>query len=157
RWRARPMASNAGSLLAEQFDDLQQQREAGRLGMWIFLATELLLFGGLFTGYFAYRCWYSYDFEAASGHLNVLIGAINTVVLLATRLPRALAVHGARVGGRLPLFRGQPAALGLAFLVFRGIEYYTAYRDTLVPGTSHFDPAEWSSMDPPANPARVEL
>lgn len=168
------MATNPGSLLAEQFDDLDQQREADRLGMWIFLATELLLFGGLFTGYFAYRAWYAYDFEAASRHLNVLIGAINTVVLLASSLTMALAVHAARSpspyplprggegrvresGRRLPLFLALTALLGLAFLVFKAVEYYTDYRDNLVPGTSHFDPAEWTSLEPPVNPARVQL
>jgi cytochrome c oxidase subunit 3 len=152
------MSSNPGSLLAEQFDDLDQQRGAGRLGMWIFLATELMLFGGMFTGYFAYRCWYAYDFEAASRHLNVLIGAINTVVLLASSLTMALSVHAARVGSRrLPLYLALTAALGVTFLVFKAIEYYTDYRDNLVPGTTHFDPAEWTALDPPVSPARVEL
>src|SRR5436305_1539225 len=59
--------------LAEQFDDLEQQHGADRLGMWVFLATEMLLFGGMFTGYFAYRTWYSRDFDAGGEHLNGLV------------------------------------------------------------------------------------
>ncbi len=145
--------------LAEQFDDLEQQHGADRLGMWVFLTTELLLFGALFAGYFAYRTWYAYDFEAGGEHLNVLIGGINTVVLLGSSLTMALSVHAAEAGKRRALVwnLSLTAALGAAFLAFKAYEYYTDYRDNLVPMTTHFHLDEWTSLNPPADPSRVAL
>src|SRR4051794_32979843 len=91
--------------LAHHFENLEQQREAESLGMWAYIATEVLIFAAMFTGYFAYRVLpgYSHDFEAASGKLNVLIGSINTVVLLTSSLTMALSVYYAQVNnqGRL--------------------------------------------------------
>jgi len=151
------MTSNAESLVADQFDDMEQQLDADRMGMWLFLATELLLFGGMFTGYAAYRWWYPNDFEAVSRHLNLPIGMINTLVLLASSFTMAMAVRASRVGRHLPLFLILTAALGISFLVLKGVEYYIDYQENLVPGTSHFDPSEWTQLDPPASPARVQL
>jgi cytochrome c oxidase subunit 3 len=147
------------AVLQEQFDDLDQQRDADTLGMWLFLATEVLIFGGLFAGYFAYRCWYSRDFEAVSGKLNILIGGVNTVVLLTSSLTMALSVHFARTGRReaLTLCLVLTAVLGTAFMVLKAVEYYGDYRDGLVPQTSTFRPGEWTGMDPPVGPARVQL
>ena len=79
--------------MAHQFDDIEQQREADAFGMWIFLATEALIFGALFVSYASYRSAYPHEFEAASAHLNVLIGGINTVVLLASSFTTALGVY----------------------------------------------------------------
>jgi cytochrome c oxidase subunit 3 len=147
------------AVLQDQFDDLEQQRKADTLGMWLFLATEVLIFGGLIAGYFAYRCWYSHDFEAVSGKLNVLIGGVNTLVLLTSSLTMALSVHFARGGRReaLTLCLVLTALLGTAFMVLKGVEYYSDYRDGLVPRTERFRPEEWTRMDPPVSPARVEL
>jgi cytochrome c oxidase subunit 3 len=144
--------------LAHQFDDLGQQHEAATLGMWAFLATEVLFFGALFAGYTAYRSWYPREFEAASGHLNVLIGAVNTVVLLTSSLTMALAVHAAQVGRQRMLVwcLVLTAALGAAFMGFKAVEYYADYRDKLVPGLA-FDPAEWTEHNPPLNPQHVQL
>src|SRR5438094_7112243 len=89
--------------LWHHFDDLEHQHETTTLGMWVFLATEVLIFGALFTGYTAYRSWYPASFEAASRHLNVLIGGVNTVVLLTSSLTMALAVRSARLGRRRAL------------------------------------------------------
>ncbi len=144
---------------AEQFDDLEQQHGAARLGMWVFLATEMLLFGGLFTAYFAYRTWYARDFEAGGEHLNVLIGGINTVVLLTSSLTMALSVHAAETGQgrRLVWCLALTALLGAAFLGLKAYEYYTDYRDNLVPHTTHFRAEEWTRLTPPADPNRVAL
>ncbi|HEV3261891.1 MAG TPA: cytochrome c oxidase subunit 3 family protein [Gemmataceae bacterium] len=148
-------------LLAHQFDDLDQQRGAETLGMWVFLATEVLIFGGLFTGYFVYRSWYARDFEAVSGKLNVLIGAVNTVVLLTSSLTMALSVYAVRMGRRRMLVNCLvlTAALGTAFMVFKAIEYYSDYRDGLVPNTAPFyapeHQQEWAEAQ--VSPEKVVL
>src|SRR5579859_4920279 len=89
--------------LAHHFDSMEQQRETGTLGMWVFLCTELMVFGGLLTGYAAYRSAYPAAFAEASRHLNLLIGGVNTVVLLTSSLTMALAVHAAQLGRRRTL------------------------------------------------------
>src|SRR5512142_2848015 len=81
------------SYVAHHFPNLQQQEHAARLGMWLFLATELLLFGGLFTAYSVYRFLYPATFAEASEHLSVAAGTINAVVLITSSLSVALAHH----------------------------------------------------------------
>src|SRR5438094_3981288 len=93
------MAEHAAAV-AHQFDDAEQQRRAAELGMWIFLATEVMFFGGMFTAFTAYRWLYPAGFAHASRHLDVLLGGINTVVLIGSSLTMFLAVPGARVGRR---------------------------------------------------------
>jgi len=131
--------------LAHHFHSLQQQRDTQLLGMWIFLATELLIFGALWTGYAAYRFSYSSAFEAASRHLSVFIGSLNTLVLLASSLTMALAVRAARTGGRRATVVCVllTAFLGATFLGVKAIEYWIDYEEKLVPGLA-FDPQEWS-------------
>jgi cytochrome c oxidase subunit 3 len=146
------------SALAHHFDDLEQQREAEALGMWLFLATEVLVFGALFTGYTVYRLRYAHAFEAASGRLNVLIGSVNTVVLLSSSLTMALSVWATRAGrpGMLKTCLSLTLFFGAVFLGFKALEYYQDYQESLVPGLS-FNPAEWEGMSPPANPRHVQL
>jgi len=84
--------------LAHHFDSLAQQRDATTLGMWVFLVTEVLFFGGLFATYLVYRTWYPDAFTAASRELVVWAGTTNTVVLITSSLTMALAVHAAQVG-----------------------------------------------------------
>ena len=86
--------------LAHQFDDLEQQREAATLGMWVFLVTEVLFFGVLFATYAVYRAWYPDAFAAASHELHIWPGTINTAVLITSSLTMALAVHAAQTGER---------------------------------------------------------
>ena len=95
--------AEGNSALAEQFDDLAQQHEAASLGMWVFLVTEMLFFGGLFAGYTVYRASYPEAFREASHHLDLLLGSINTVVLISSSLTMALAVHSAQEGRRRAL------------------------------------------------------
>jgi cytochrome c oxidase subunit 3 len=146
------------SVLAHHFEDLEQQRETETMGMWMFLATEVLIFGAIFTGYTVYRLRYAHDFEAASSKLNVLIGSINTIVLLSSSLTMALSVHATRAG-RQQMLRTcllLTILLGGTFLGLKALEYYEDYVDKLVPGFS-FDPSEWTEMHPPANPRHVQL
>jgi cytochrome c oxidase subunit 3 len=147
-----------GARVAHQFDDVEQQRAADSLGMWAFLATEILFFGALFTAYFSYRTDYSADFEAASARLNILIGAINTVVLLTSSLTMALGVFAAHTGRQRMLVwcLVGTALLGTLFMVFKAVEYYTDYRENLVPVLA-FKDEEWTRLNPAINPQRVQL
>ncbi len=124
--------------LAHQFDDLDQQHEAGWLGMWIFLATEIMFFGGMFTGYAVYRSIYWGAFADASRQLEVGLGATNTLVLICSSLTMALAVHAAQVGKRKTLVALLLAtmALGVVFLGIKAIEYAHKFEHHLVPGSS---------------------
>jgi cytochrome c oxidase subunit III len=122
--------------LAHQFDDLGQQREADTLGMWAFLATELMFFGAMFLGFTVYRIYYRADFAEASRHLNLWLGTANTGVLLCSSLTVALAVHAASHDHRRDLVRFLLATMGLGvtFLCIKGTEYYLEYREGLMPG-----------------------
>jgi len=124
--------------LAHHFDDLAQQKEAATLGMWVFLVTEVLFFGGLFATYSVYRSWYPEAFAAASHEMVVWAGTLNTVVLITSSLTMALAVHAAQLGERrrLLLFLVLTMALGAAFLGVKAFEYYTEFHEHHVPGIS---------------------
>ena len=112
-----------------QFRDLEQQRETAELGMWIFLVTELLLFGGLFVSYTVFRYTYPASFAEASRHLDTVIGTVNTAILIISSLGIAIAGYGARHALRGRLLIGLAAAIvfGTAFMVLKGIEYYHHY------------------------------
>jgi cytochrome c oxidase subunit 3 len=144
--------------LAHHFEDIGQQRYAESLGMWAFLATEVLFFGALFTAYTVYRLKFNADFEEASARLNILIGALNTVVLLTSSLTMALAVHAAQTDNqrRLAWWLVLTAALGALFMVFKAREYYLDYRENLVPGLA-FQEDEWTRGSTPVNPRHVQL
>jgi cytochrome c oxidase subunit 3 len=122
--------------LAHQFDDIEQQREAGTLGMWAFLITEILFFGGMFMAYVLYRTKFSESFAAASAHLNWRLGAANTAVLIISSLTMALAVYYSQTGDRkkLMLFLVLTMILGATFLGVKAYEYYTKWVDHLIPG-----------------------
>jgi len=130
--------------LEEQFEDLRQQHDAASLGMWVFLATEVMFFGTLFLGLGVYRYLYPEAFEKASERLNWVIGGINTIVLLVSSLMMVLAVHSAKLGRTrsLLLFLALTAGLGVCFLCLKGLEYYLDYRENLIPGW-RFDEGEW--------------
>ena len=140
------------AVLEPQFATREQQRSASVLGMWVFLATEVLIFGGVVTAFLATRVFYPHDFEKAAGRLNVLIGGANTVVLLASSLAMALAVHGAQKGRRKMMLwcLVATATLGACFLALKGYEYYDDWKTGIVPMTSRFDPGD-------VNPHRLTL
>lgn len=130
--------------LKHHFDDMEQQREAATLGMWVFLATEVLFFGGLFCSYMLYRVWYPETFGAASRTLDITLGTINTMVLLGSSLTMALAVRAAATDQRrlLMLFLVCTMALGAVFLGIKGVEYYQKFEEHHIPGWGfHFEGA----------------
>ena len=122
--------------LAHHFDNLEQQKEASTLGMWVFLVTEVLFFGGLFLAYSIYRSWYPQAFAVASHELDITLGGINTAVLIASSLTMALAVHAAQTGERraLMMFLILTMALGSVFLGIKSVEYYEKFHEHHVPG-----------------------
>jgi cytochrome c oxidase subunit 3 len=128
------------------FENLEQQADATVLGMWVFLASEILFFGGLFTAYTVYRSTHYSAFGDACQKLNAIIGAVNTAVLLTSSLTMALAVHAARLGRRqgVQLYLAATLFLGSAFLAIKAYEWYSEYSEALVPRL-RFDPGEWQA------------
>jgi cytochrome c oxidase subunit 3 len=122
--------------LHHHFTDLEQQRESSTLGMWVFLITEVMFFGGMFTAYLVYRVAFPATFAAASMHMNFWAGTINTVVLICSSLAIVFAVHAAQMNQRKALVWALIAAmfLGLIFLAIKGYEYHEHWVDHKVPG-----------------------
>lgn len=127
------------SPLQHHFTSLHQQYEASQLGMWAFLLTEILFFGGLFLAYTIYRMLYPAGFAAASHHLDVLLGGVNTVVLISSSLTMAMAVHAGHEGKKNVIagYLLLTLALGLVFLGIKSVEYSHKFHEHLVPGP-HF-------------------
>jgi cytochrome c oxidase subunit 3 len=135
-------------LVAHQFNDLDQQSEAATLGMWTFLATEVLFFGAMICGYTIYRHLYFPAWHQGSlvvdnfRWLGISSGAWNTAVLLTSSLTVALGVRAARLGqNKLLMFLlAITLALGLAFLAIKAAEYTHEYDEGVMPGHSLFHP-----------------
>lgn len=146
------MSDSHASALAHHFTDMDQQNEANTLGMWIFLATEVMFFGGMFLAYTVYRGAYYREFAEASYHLDIVLSTINTVALLSSSLTMALAVRSTQLGQRraIILFLFLTLLLGLTFLGIKGLEYYHKYEDHLIPGSGFI----WEGQ---ANPAYAQL
>ncbi|HEV2296266.1 MAG TPA: cytochrome c oxidase subunit 3 family protein [Tepidisphaeraceae bacterium] len=119
------MSASHPTILAHQFDDLHQQKESVTLGMWAFLVTEVMFFGGAFLGYAVYRFYYPEAFAYGSSLESWRIGAFNTVVLLISSLTVALAVHEAQGGNNGGVIRYLviTIALALLFVGVKGYEY----------------------------------
>jgi cytochrome c oxidase subunit 3 len=131
--------SDHSTALAHQFDDLGQQKEAAIFGMWVFLVTEVMFFGGMFTGYAVYRYRYHEAFMAGSNHLDILLGGVNTAVLILSSLTMAMAVHSAQLSKRraLMIYLVITMLLGCVFLGNKVFEYGHKYHEHLIPGP-HF-------------------
>jgi cytochrome c oxidase subunit 3 len=125
-------------MLREQYGTPEQQRETVTLGMWIFLATEVMFFGGLFTAFAVYRMYNTRGFNEGSADMNILLGSINTAVLITSSLTMALSIHSAAVGKtvRTYLFLLATAIIGLGFIAIKFTEYYQHYQMHKVPGLS---------------------
>jgi cytochrome c oxidase subunit III len=142
-------------LVAHQFDDLEQQTEVGTLGMWTFLATEVLFFGGLICGYAIYRHLYFPAWHQGSlivdnfRFLGVSTGAWNTAVLLTSSLTVVLGVRAAKLGDNRALLQTLAATLllGLAFLAIKAAEYTHEYREGVMPCYGVFHPDNEISSD----------
>ena len=126
------------------FETEQQQREAGTFGMWLFLLTEIMFFGGLFFSYLLYRNWYHDAFVVASNQLSIPLGATNTAILIGSGFFMALGVWAAEVRkkGLLVLFLIITTVLGLAFLGIKYDEYHEKWEKHHIPG-AHFDVSEF--------------
>jgi cytochrome c oxidase subunit III len=138
--------------LQHHFDDMDQQAEASALGMWVFLVTEIMFFGGLFMAYIVYRAAAPEAFQEASFHLSIGWGAFNTAVLIFSSLTMALAVRAAQTGRAPTVQVGWLVAtmiLGAVFLGVKVIEYADKFEHHIVPGP-YFDKSAW------AHPAGVE-
>lgn len=130
------------------FETEEQQREAGTFGMWLFLLTEIMFFGGMFFAYLLYRNWYYDAFTVASNQLNVTEGAINTAVLITSGFCMALGVWAAEVRkkGFLVLMLVLTTFFGLVFLGIKADEYHEKWEKHHIPG-AHFDISEF--VNPP--------
>jgi len=125
---------------AHQYETLEQQHDAGRLGMWLFLATEILFFGGMFTSYIIYRELHLPAFETGSRLLEVRFGATNTAVLICSSLTMALSIRSAQVGkskGTIIFWLILTMILGAAFIGIKlRFEWYHDWLEGIVPGLS---------------------
>jgi cytochrome c oxidase subunit 3 len=132
---------------AHQFEEMDQQRAAGNLGMWVFLVTEIMFFGGLFATYTIYRSLHPQAFEIGSHLLEVQFGATNTAVLICSSLTMALAIHSAQTGKSKSTIIGYLIATMILGAAFIGIklyfEWYHDYVEHLVPGINFVIRPEW--------------
>jgi len=121
--------------LAHHFESLEQQHDAAALGMWVFLVTEVMIFGAILVAYAVYRASYHDEFVAASGRLKIALGGGNTLVLIGSSLMMAFAVRSAQLGkSRLASdFMLLTIALGTVFLGIKALEWYLEYRENLIP------------------------
>ena len=128
----------AESVLAEPYQNIEQKKHAAEVGMWIFLATEVLFFGGMFLVYTVYRVTYPAAFIAVSRELNFACGTLNTAILLTSSLTMALAVRAAKLGERKHLTRFLAGTLvfGLCFMAVKAYEYRDDIEKHLVFGPS---------------------
>ena len=137
--------------LRHHFETEEQQREAGTFGMWLFLLTEIMFFGGLFFAYLLYRNWYNPAFVAASNQLSIPLGTVNTAVLITSGFAMALGVWAAEVRkkGLLVVMLLLTTFFGLIFLGVKYFEYKEKWEKHHIPG-ANFDISEF--VNPPLNP-----
>jgi cytochrome c oxidase subunit 3 len=153
---------HAHRALQHHFENMEQQREAGTLGMWVFLVTEIMFFGGMFLAYTVYRSLYPWAFASASNHLDITLGAVNTGVLILSSFTMAMAVYFTQIGKLRPqvICLVLTLLLGLTFLGIKSVEYYDKYEDRLVPGylipSRPFGP-EVQEEGQPADPHKLHL
>jgi len=138
------------------FESLEEQKGAATLGMWAFIAQEVMFFGGLFAAYAVYRFQYFEVFAAASHHLDLRLAAINTAVLIGSSLTMAMAVHAAALGHRRAIASWLVATvlLGSVFLGIKFVEYKEKYDHHLIPGAS-FSAEELHLEEAQARPAQI--
>lgn len=122
--------------LQHHFANSEQQFSAAKMGMWIFLATEILMFGGLFAAYIIYRAWYPELFTMASIELDTLWGGVNTVVLIGSSLTVAMAIKSAQLNQKrnIAINLGITIALACVFMVIKYFEYTHKFHLGIYPG-----------------------
>ena len=126
--------------LQHHFDNLDQQFEASALGMWLFLVTEILFFGGLFATYTVFRSQYSHAFAEASGLLNVNLGGVNTIVLISSSVTMVMAWYSLKMDrfGKFRLYMAATVGFGAVFLVVKYFEYSHHFEIGEGPGHNNF-------------------
>lgn len=133
-----PAIDDAGSYthVAHHFVDSEQQFDSAKMGMWIFLVTEILFFGGLFAAYIIYRSWYPELYVEASKELNTMWGAINTVVLIGSSLTVAMSIRSAQLNQKSGIICNLIITLVLAgvFMVIKYFEYTHKFHLGIYPG-----------------------
>ena len=141
--------------LRHHFESVSQQREAANFGMWVFLLTEVMFFGGMFCAYLIFRNWYHPAFVAGSNTLDITLGTTNTAVLIASSFTMAMSVYAAEIRrrGMLMFFLACTIVLGFVFLGIKGVEYHQKFVDHHVPGPS-FSIEEFVH---PSNPKALAL
>jgi cytochrome c oxidase subunit 3 len=129
--------------VAHHFDSADTQFDSGRMGIWIFLVTEILFFGGMFCAFAVFRSWYFDAFKEAHHHLDKVMGGTNTVVLICSSLTMALGVRSAQQSkkGLTALMLILTLAFAATFLVIKYFEYHHKFVDGLLPGM-YFNPVE---------------
>lgn len=122
--------------LAHHFSEVEQQKESAKMGMWLFLLTEILLFGGLFCAYAVYRAWHPDMFHNAHRFLNVYLGALNTYVLISSSVTMALAIRSMQLNDRRRaiIFLVATLAFAAVFLVVKYFEYSHKFHLGQLPG-----------------------
>jgi cytochrome c oxidase subunit 3 len=147
--------------LVHQFADARQQKDAASLGMWLFLVTEIMFFGGMFCAYLIYRLEHFNAFAAGSQQLNIWMGGVNTAVLIVSSVTVVLAVKAAEAGKRKVLvgYMVITVLLGMTFLVIKGFEYAEKFEKHHVPGpTFNFtDKFDDNGKQIPVNSKEAEL
>ncbi len=129
-------AHNHPAHLEHHFYDAKQQRESAKMGMWLFLLTEILLFGGLFCAYAIYRAWHPDMFYNAHKHLDIVMGAINTIVLITSSVTMALSIRAMQLNNKRQTIILLIATLLLAgiFLIIKYFEYSHKFHLGQLPG-----------------------
>lgn len=150
------MATKTDDLLLPHFDSREQQHEASTFGMWVFLVTEVMIFGGIFAGYAIFRSKFPEAFAYGSRLQNLKLGAINTLVLIGSSFTVVLAVRAAQMKNRkqVLVFLGMTLVLGTVFLGIKAVEYTHDYHEGLIPGI-HFEDARWTEHN--LNPGHGKL
>ncbi|MEX0769615.1 MAG: cytochrome c oxidase subunit 3, partial [Balneolaceae bacterium] len=130
------IATKKGDHVKGHFVDSEQQFGSAKLGMWIFLVTEILFFGGLFAAYIVYRSWYPELYTLASEELDTVMGAINTAVLIGSSLTVALAIRSAQTNQNKKLIINLciTIALAMVFMVIKYFEYTHKFHLGIFPG-----------------------
>jgi cytochrome c oxidase subunit III len=156
-----PTSDEGQQLLLSHFDDIEQQNLSSSLGMWFFLATEVMFFSGLIVAYTLYRALSPQEFHLASRHMNMWLGFVNTLVLLTSSLTMAMAVRETHLGNRRRIvqYLVATAVLGSLFLGIKAYEYSVEIHHGFFPGAHfHIPHDEMEEMvEKGLNPGRYQI
>ncbi len=132
-------ATHSNSHVQHHFVDSEQQFDSAKLGMWVFLVTEILFFGGLFVAYIVYRAWHPELFTMAATQLDTMMGGINTLVLIGSSLTMALAIRAAQTDNPSASikFLASTVALAFVFMIIKYFEYTHKFELGIFPGENY--------------------